>query len=68
MSTKKKKYFKANGSGVSAPAEAYLLKWYDDKTASIKYDGPFSNENDAIDLLRIYLKSGVCCWKIDYDE
>ena len=68
MSTKKKRYFKSNGSGVSAPVRAYLLKWFDDKTACVKYDGPFSNEDDALDLLKIYLKSGVCCWKINYDE
>jgi hypothetical protein len=68
VSTKKKKYFKANGDGVSVPSRAFLLKWFDDKTASVKYDGPFSNERDADDLLKTYLKSGVCCWKINYDE
>ena len=35
------------------------------KRASISYEGPFSNEKDANDILRSYLKHGICCWIIN---
>ena len=67
MSTKKRKYFKDDGTGVSKSSKAFLVKWYDSKRASISYEGPFSNEKDANDILRSYLKHGICCWIINYD-
>lgn len=68
MSTKKKKYFKSNGEGVSAPACGFLLKWYDGVNCVVKCDGPFSNKKDADELLRTYLKNGVCSWLVEYDD
>ena len=67
VSTKKRKYFKDDGTGVSKSSPAFLVKWYDPKRAAISYDGPFSNEKDACELLRSYLKHGICCWIINYD-
>ena len=51
VSTKKRKYFKDDGTGVSKSEPAFLVKWYDSKRASISYDGPFSNEKDANDYM-----------------
>ena len=68
MSTKKKKYFKSNEKGVSTPTRGFLLKWYDGTNRVVKYDGPFSNKKDADELLRTYLKNGVCSWIIEYDD
>tara|TARA_Y100001963_G_C6602696_1_gene363298 strand:- start:338 stop:544 length:207 start_codon:yes stop_codon:yes gene_type:complete len=67
VSVKKKKYFRNNGTGVSVAQESYVLKWYDAKRDAINYDGPFSNEKDANNVLRSYLKSGICCWIVYYD-
>ena len=68
MSTKKKKYFRDNGSGLSTHQKSFLLKWYDSKRDAVNFDGPFTNEKDANDILRSYLKNGVCCWIVFYDE
>lgn len=68
MSTKKKKYYKSDGNGVSTPTRGFLLKWYDGASCAIKYDGPFFNEKDASDLLLTYLKNGVCSWIVEYDD
>ena len=68
MSTKKKKYFKSDGSGMSTPTRGFLLKWYDGTASVIKYDGPFLNKEDADELLRAYLKNGVCSWVVEYDD
>tara|TARA_B100001250_G_scaffold296486_1_gene258032 strand:+ start:302 stop:508 length:207 start_codon:yes stop_codon:yes gene_type:complete len=64
---KKKKYFRNNGTGVSTSQESYVLKWYDSKKDAINYDGPFSDEKDANNVLRSYLKNGVCCWVVYYN-
>jgi len=68
VSTKKKKYFKSDGSGLSTPMRGFLLKWYDSVSCTIKYDGPFFNKKDADGLLQTYLKSGVCSWIVEYDD
>ena len=67
MSTKKRKYFKDDGTGLSKASHAFLIKWYDPKRQSINYDGPFFNEKDAYTLLQSYLKHGICCWIINYN-
>ena len=67
MTDKKKKYFKNDGSGISVPHQSYLLKWHDAKKDAINFEGPFSSEKDANDILRTYLKNGVCCWVVFYN-
>ena len=44
----------------------FLLKIIDDKDA-IKTIGPFAKEDDAIEALSNYLKSGVCSWVVSYN-
>lgn len=68
MSTKTKKYYKPNGRGVSEASLAFLIKWFDVENSTIKYDGPFFNEETAEDMLYAYLKRGVCSWIIKYDD
>ena len=51
MSTKTKKYYKPNGRGVSEASLAFLIKWFDVENSTIKYDGPFFNEERAEDTL-----------------
>jgi len=67
VSTKKRKYFKDDGTGVSKSSQAFLVKWFDPKRATVSYEGPYSNEKDAYDILHSYLKHGICCWIINYD-
>ena len=68
MSAKTKKYYKSNSSGISEAGLAFLIKWFDVENSIIKYDGPFFNEERAEDILRSYLKRGVCSWIIKYDD
>jgi hypothetical protein len=66
VSTKKKKYFKSDGQSVSASKLSFLIRWLDDST--IKYDGPFFNEQEAEQALQAYLKRGVCSWIVKYND
>ncbi len=66
MSTKKKKYFKPDSSGVSSNQLSFLIRWIDD--AVIKNDGPFLNQREAEETLCSYLKRGVCSWIVKYND
>lgn len=67
MKKSDRKYFKSNPGGGPISAEStFLLKIIDDKDA-IKTIGPFAKEDDAIEALSNYLKSGVCSWVVSYN-
>ena len=67
MATKKKKYYKPSGDGIAIPVRGYLVKSLQESSSLIeKNDGPFTDESEAIELLRQYLKSGICSWVVNY--
>jgi len=67
MKKSDRKYFKSNPSGGPVSTEStFLLKIIDDKDA-IKTIGPFAKEDDALEALSNYLKSGVCSWVVSYN-
>ena len=68
MSGKRKKYFRFNGNGLSQAEIVFMIKWFDNNDSVIKYEGPFSNEEDAIHKLNEFLKQGLCSWIIRYDD
>jgi hypothetical protein len=68
VSAKRKKYFKLNSSGLSQAELVFLIKWFDQKDSAIKYEGPFLNEKDAVDVLNQFLKQGLCGWIIRYND
>ena len=68
MSTKRKKYYKFNSSGLSQAELVFMIKWFDQKDSAVKYEGPFSNEEDAMETLNKFLKQGLCSWIIRYDD
>ena len=67
MATKKKKYYKPSGDGIASPVRGYLVKWLEEGIPLIeKNDGPFTDETEALQLSRKYLKSGICSWVVNY--
>ena len=68
MAAKTKKYYKSNSGGVSKDSLTFLIKWFDVEDSIVRYDGPFFNEEQAEDTLHSYLKRGVCCWIIKYND
>lgn len=69
MSTKKRKYYSNDGTGVAKSAKkAFLLKWINNSTGVVMQDGPYFNEKDASEMLGEYLKSGICSWLVAYNE
>ena len=70
MPTKKRKYFKNDGDGLTAiNSKAFLLKFIDktEDDETLKTVGPFEQEDDAIEALSGYLKSGICSWIVSYN-
>lgn len=65
MPTKKRKYYKTNDAGVTAPHRTFLLKWLDENDGSVKHEA-FSQEKDVTKQLTTYLKAGVCSWVVSY--
>tara|TARA_R110000744_G_scaffold288002_1_gene399094 strand:+ start:1345 stop:1551 length:207 start_codon:yes stop_codon:yes gene_type:complete len=68
VAARTKRYFKSNSTGISKTSLAFLIRWFDVKDSTVKYDGPFFDEEQAEDRLHSYLKRGVCCWIIRYND
>tara|TARA_R100000278_G_C5466258_1_gene162774 strand:- start:753 stop:965 length:213 start_codon:yes stop_codon:yes gene_type:complete len=67
---KKRRYFKTSGDGVSKSIRGYMVKWLDNESESfshIKNAGPFSDVDEACELLHDNLRSGKCSWMVSYE-
>lgn len=70
MGTKKRRYYKASNGGVSKSIRGYMVKWLDNESKSfsqIQNAGPFTNIDEASELVHEKLKSGKCSWMVSYD-
>jgi hypothetical protein len=65
----KRKYFKPleEGSVPTLRKKLFLVRYHDEDTDSIQSAGPYSKEIEATDILKSYLKNGICCWVVAYN-
>jgi len=44
----------------------FLVRWHDDKEKTTNNEGPYPTEAAAFEVLKSYLKDGICCWLVSY--
>ena len=70
MGNKKRRYYKPSSGGVSESISGYMVKWLDNESESfskVQNAGPFTDAEEAAELLHKNLKSGICSWMVSYD-
>ena len=64
---KKRTYYKHSGNLSSASKKKTYLLRYESESGDYLQEGPFSNEEIAVEKLNLLLKAGVCSWLVSYN-
>tara|TARA_R110000824_G_C15070918_1_gene663356 strand:- start:174 stop:386 length:213 start_codon:yes stop_codon:yes gene_type:complete len=46
--------------------EMFLVRWHDEKQKTTNNEGPYHTETEAFEVLKSYLKDGICSWLVSY--
>ena len=69
MINKKRQYYGLGDGNVSTRTDRiFVLRGEDSEKEEIKNEGPFANEEKAIERLNSFLKRGICSWLVTYNE
>jgi len=59
--------YKKNKKNKHTKYEMFLVRWHDDKEKITKNEGPHPSEAEAFEVLKSYLKDGICSWLVSYN-
>lgn len=66
--SKKRKYYKPHTEKVSKNQRLFLVKYFDLKKDSCLCDGPFNQQEEALETVSEYLRKGICSWMVTYND
>jgi hypothetical protein len=66
--SKKRNYYKPySEKGGYSNAKVFLVR-YCKENEEVGHEGPYDDEDGAIEILNTYLKKGTCAWIVSYND
>ena len=66
--SKKRNYYKPFVDGSSGRYKMFLVRYHDSKENSYLCDGPFKEQEEALETVSEYLRNGICSWMVTYND